>query len=454
VEPTLNFTSGGCSDDPTNSRTNCNGAGISGLSIAVNGTTQATQPALNFNSGTGITQACVNNAGANRVDCTPSLNTAVALTIATAQAGKPDLCSSSNGTSAYTCTLSAASALTAYTAGMHLTLSPDTTNIAAATLNVDTVGVKNIKQSDGVTDPSAGQIVAGRATVLYFDGTVWRLPPYSGVGTCDNLHAVSGTGNCIATAAILGSVALASQTASVASINLIAGPAAGMYRVVAIVQATTAATSGSGCSLGVTIGYTDSAGATTSNAISGLSLTALGRSSAVVPLMVASGNITYSTTRTAGTCSGDQYALNIGDGSGKGKFRGGFGVVKDYRISNSNASFTSSMGRSLYPCWGIKGGGKGTSNYFIIEKKNQQDRRLRKVAAESMQMGDVVSLRTGGGGGFGDPMERDPEKVLNDVVDGYITVERAKSDYGVAIDENKMTVDSAATKELRSNSAR
>lgn len=311
VEPTLNFSGGGCTDDPTNSRTDCNGAGISGLSIDVNGTAQGTQPALNLISGTGITQVCANNTGANRVDCTPSLNTAVALTIATSQAGKPDFCSSTNGTDAYTCTLNAAAVLTGYTAGMHLTLNADTTNTGAASLNVDTVGAKNIKQSDGITDPTTGQIVAGRPTTLYFDGTVWRLPPYSGVGTCDSLHAISGGGSCISTPAILGSVALASQTASIASTNLIAAPVAGLYRVVTVAQATTAATAGTGCTLTVTIGYTDSAGATTNNTISGLSLAALGRSMGAMSLMVASGTITYSTTLTAGTCTGELYALNI-----------------------------------------------------------------------------------------------------------------------------------------------
>jgi hypothetical protein len=311
VEGSLNFTSGGCTDDPSNGRTNCNGAGISGLSIDVNGTAQGTQPTLNLISGTGITQVCTNNSGASRVDCTPSLNTAVALTIGTSQAGKPDFCNSTNGTDAYTCSLSTAAALTAYTAGMHLTLNGDTGNTGAASLNVDSLGIKNIKQPDGVTDPTTGQIVAGRPITLYFDGTVWRLPENAGVGTCDNLHSVSGSGNCISTPSILGSVALTSQTASLGSANLVPTAAAGMYWVVTIAQTTTAATAGSGCTLAVTIGYTDSAGATTSNSVNGLSLAALGRSQSGLPLMVASGSITYSTTRTAGTCSGDQYALNI-----------------------------------------------------------------------------------------------------------------------------------------------
>ena len=145
----------------------------------------------------------------------------------------------------------------------------------------------------------------------------------------------------------------------------------------------------------------------------------------------------------------EQYALNIGDGAGKGKYRGGFGIVKDYRIDNSNASFTSSMGRSLYPCWGIEGGGKGTPNYFVIEKGNQAPRRLRKVAAESMRDHDLISLKTGGGGGYGDPMERDPGRVLDDVADGYITVEQARNDYGVVIDQARMAVDPEATRQAR-----
>ncbi|HEV8042055.1 MAG TPA: hypothetical protein VGP62_24460 [Bryobacteraceae bacterium] len=311
VEAALNFTGGGCTDDPTNGRTNCNGAGISGLNIDVNGAAQGNQPTLNLISGTGITQICTNNSGANRVDCTPSLNTAVALTIGTSQAGKPDFCNSANGTDSYTCSLNASASLTAYTAGMHLTLDADTTNTGAASLNVDNLGLKNIKQPDGTTDPTTGQIVAGRPITLFFDGTVWRLPPNAGVGTCDNLHAISGSGNCISTPSILASVALTSQTASIASTTLLPTVSPGMYWVVAIAQTTTAATAGSGCTLAVTFSYTDSAGAFANNVINGLSLAALGRGQTGFPLMVASGTISYSTTRTAGTCSGDQYALNI-----------------------------------------------------------------------------------------------------------------------------------------------
>jgi len=145
----------------------------------------------------------------------------------------------------------------------------------------------------------------------------------------------------------------------------------------------------------------------------------------------------------------EQYALNIENGSGKGKYRGGFGLVKDYRINNSNATFTASFGRSRYPCWGISGGSNGTPNFFIIYKNGKEPKKTRKVAAEPMTKGDLISLRTGGGGGYGNPLERSPEAVLNDVVDEYLTIEQAKNDYGVVIDNKTMRVDVAATANLR-----
>lgn len=102
------------------------------------------------------------------------------VTVAGVQANQPWLCSSTNGTSSYSCGLSAA-ALSAYTAGMWLTLLVDTTNNGPATVNVDGGGIRNIRQSDGVTNPVAGQITAGRAVTITYDGSAWRLPPYSGV---------------------------------------------------------------------------------------------------------------------------------------------------------------------------------------------------------------------------------------------------------------------------------
>jgi N-methylhydantoinase B len=66
-----------------------------------------------------------------------------------------------------------------------------------------------------------------------------------------------------------------------------------------------------------------------------------------------------------------------------------------------------------------------------------------------LKPGDLVRVETNAGGGFGDPLERDAELVLKDVLDRYVTVDRAREDYGVVIDAQKMSVDVQATQSLR-----
>jgi hypothetical protein len=176
VEATLNFTGGGCTDNPGSSRTDCTGSGgISGLSIALNGTTQGTQPTLNFIAGTGIVQACVNNTGASRVDCTPSYNSAVIPTHDTIHSNEI-YCASSNGTTLYTCALPN-KALLSYSPGQMFLLNVDATCATSCSLNIDSVGVRSIKKKDGVTDPG-GVLIAGQAQLAWFDGTIIRLMYY------------------------------------------------------------------------------------------------------------------------------------------------------------------------------------------------------------------------------------------------------------------------------------
>jgi hypothetical protein len=104
-------------------------------------------------------------------------NTATMLSKSTAQSGVCDFVASSNGTPAYTYSFGAAGCqvLTVYTKGMHLRLVPDVTNPGAASLNIDNVGIRNIKQADGLTDPVAKFLLPGREYPIWFDGTVFRL---------------------------------------------------------------------------------------------------------------------------------------------------------------------------------------------------------------------------------------------------------------------------------------
>jgi N-methylhydantoinase B len=130
-------------------------------------------------------------------------------------------------------------------------------------------------------------------------------------------------------------------------------------------------------------------------------------------------------------------------------FRGGFGLVKDYRINNSEASFTASFGRSIYPSWGMEGGMKGTPNYFVLMRSEKEPQRTRKVAAASMKKGDLIRLRTGAGGGYGDPLNRDARRVAWDVRNEYISRQDAEKIYGVVFQKDSLEPDTAATSNLR-----
>jgi len=145
----------------------------------------------------------------------------------------------------------------------------------------------------------------------------------------------------------------------------------------------------------------------------------------------------------------ERYCLNIESGTGHGKFRGGFGVIKDYRVLCSEASFTVSIGRNKFPPWGVAGGMNGTPNYCVIYKQGEEPKIVRKVAAVKLKKGDMVSLRSGGGGGWGDPLERDPELVRMDVKNEYITIDIARNIYGVVLDPVTLEIKWDETKKLR-----
>ena len=142
-----------------------------------------------------------------------------------------------------------------------------------------------------------------------------------------------------------------------------------------------------------------------------------------------------------------RYALNTEDGTGPGRYRGGFGTVRDYEIMADDNIFYVSMGRSIERPWGLEGGGSGTPNYVELNIGGDTMRGAR-VPSTAMKQGDGISIVTGGGGGYGNPMERPPEDVLTDVIDGYLTTARARSEYGVVIGDDD-TLDLEASAALR-----
>lgn len=130
----------------------------------------------------------------------------------------------------------------------------------------------------------------------------------------------------------------------------------------------------------------------------------------------------------------DEYSLHT-DGAGAGKFRGGSGAVRVYRAMTDGQLFTASFGRNKFPAWGAAGGSDGSYNYFEFRNADGSvEGPMGIVARHVMNKNDTVYMVTCTGGGYGNPLERDPKQVAWDVKNEYITLEQAEKDYGVLVD--------------------
>ncbi len=126
----------------------------------------------------------------------------------------------------------------------------------------------------------------------------------------------------------------------------------------------------------------------------------------------------------------DQYAFHNADG-GEGEYRGGKGVVLDYRITGDEAYFTYSTTRYDSKPWGINGGLEGSNNGATVIRKDGSVEKHTMVTSLRIAKDEVVRLTTGTGGGYGDPKQRPPEKIRQDVKNGFITKAQAKQYYGL-----------------------
>jgi N-methylhydantoinase B len=145
----------------------------------------------------------------------------------------------------------------------------------------------------------------------------------------------------------------------------------------------------------------------------------------------------------------ERYELNVGAAGGAGRRRGGFGVVREYRICGARDAYGyGSLGGSERRPWALAGGREGTNNYLEYVCGGAVSRHGR-VARVAVAEGDLVRSVTGTGGGFGDPREREPERVREDILDGYVTLDRGRTEYGVALDPSTLELDAAETARLR-----
>jgi N-methylhydantoinase B len=143
----------------------------------------------------------------------------------------------------------------------------------------------------------------------------------------------------------------------------------------------------------------------------------------------------------------EQYAL-VPDTGGAGKFRGGLAIVRDWRITCQEANVATRSDRRKYPPYGLQGGHTGAPSLFVVNPDTNPTVRGTKDTF-MVSKGDLIRHVQAGGGGWGDPLERDPGKVLLDVRNEKVSTQKARDLYGVVIDAARLQIDDEATRRLR-----
>ncbi|MEM1111291.1 MAG: hydantoinase B/oxoprolinase family protein [Pseudomonadota bacterium] len=137
------------------------------------------------------------------------------------------------------------------------------------------------------------------------------------------------------------------------------------------------------------------------------------------------------------------------DSGGAGEYRGGCGTYREYHLL-SDANLSLWFERSKTTAWGLFGGGSGEPPLVHIAQPGEAPLERLKVNSMPLSAGTIVTTNTGGGGAYGEALNREPESVVSDVIDGYVSRSSAREHYGVVIDENTI-LDQEATATLRAS---
>jgi len=126
------------------------------------------------------------------------------------------------------------------------------------------------------------------------------------------------------------------------------------------------------------------------------------------------------------------------------------GVVKQWKAL-ADLKLIGTIEQTKAPAWGVDGGRSGKTNKMTISVGLPHERPMGKASGWVLPAGERLLFEMGGGGGWGDPLDRDPDRVLNDVIGGYVSIESAERDYAVVIrqNDNSYSVDEKATRGLR-----
>jgi N-methylhydantoinase B len=145
----------------------------------------------------------------------------------------------------------------------------------------------------------------------------------------------------------------------------------------------------------------------------------------------------------------------ITDSGGSGRHRGGLGVARDFVLTHGDGDLTVMGDRGVIPAWGFDGGLPGLGSGLVYAPGSDHEVNIGMMASGVLvQRGVEIAFTAGGGGGWGDPRTRPAEWVLDDVIDGFVSVEKAREVYGVEIvvapdDPYVYVIDEAATAKAR-----
>jgi N-methylhydantoinase B len=149
----------------------------------------------------------------------------------------------------------------------------------------------------------------------------------------------------------------------------------------------------------------------------------------------------------------ERYAVRP-DSGGPGVHRGGTGVIRDVRVLCERAELATRMENTLVAPYGVAGGRAGRTGRVVLNPGTADERVLPGQGdAIVLERGDLLRFETCGGGGWGDPLTRDPIRVRQDVARGFVTPRGALDDYGVVLDPVTMEIDKTATDEERTRPA-
>jgi N-methylhydantoinase B len=137
------------------------------------------------------------------------------------------------------------------------------------------------------------------------------------------------------------------------------------------------------------------------------------------------------------------------DSGGAGQFRGGLGLEKVFEASETDVMISHRGERFASAPWGLHGGAPGRSGHAFIVRKDGRREELPSKQMIVLHAGDQLWEYIAGGAGYGDPLDRDPEMVQHDVLDGKVSRESAREAYGVVLAPDGGAVDEMSTKECR-----